>query len=130
MRIGGATALGVALFAPTASAQSTPPGFDSDYSPLLSSYGRAQRIPAAAGMTGLAVVTIVRRMGAPAPGLGGRTAALADWLMSTPRFPLDPPSDRQSAARGRALFESANVGCTLPQRSQLHQRSDRRRRHW
>ena len=53
---------------------------------------------------------LVRRMGGAAPDPNA-ASSLASWLDAQARWPASPPRDPEAAERGRALFESAEVGC-------------------
>jgi DNA-binding beta-propeller fold protein YncE/mono/diheme cytochrome c family protein len=51
------------------------------------------------------------RMGGPELD-SARTSALRTWLMRLPAPRVSPPVDPAAAARGKALFEAASVGCS------------------
>ena len=52
----------------------------------------------------------VGRMAGPSPGVR-QLKLMARFMDSIPAFPASPPDDVEAVARGKALFESAAVGC-------------------
>jgi len=65
-----------------------------------------------ASIEALVADVLLNRMGMQELVSVEQANSLASWLDSIPSVPVEPPSNPEAAARGRALFEASEVGCS------------------